>query len=105
MENYNIKLFGFIKSFDIPLFSIDEPRSKAKYMIKTIAHDPRRTWAVLETARLYKVSTRYVYMVINGDRVNDDIFASYMDILQGSNKLLEEVKKLVPFTNDKNPAA
>lgn len=50
-----------------------------------------------KTARIARVSTRYVRMVINGDRENQQVMSVYMQLLEGENKLLAQVKELVPF--------
>jgi hypothetical protein len=52
---------------------------------------------VKETARINGVSTRTVYYVIEGDRLTDQVFATYMTLLEGHNALIDEVKRLVPF--------
>lgn len=45
----------------------------------------------------YRVSERYVNMVISGDRNDEEIFADYMTYTEEHNLLLEKVKELVPF--------
>lgn len=52
---------------------------------------------VIKTAECVGVSERYVNYVINGERNNDMVLSVFMEIQEGENKLLEEVKKLVPF--------
>lgn len=52
-------------------------------------------------AEIHGVSARYVQMVRNGERENEQILASVMDLLEGKNKLIESVKQLVPL--DKKP--
>lgn len=74
-------------------------------MEKTISHDPQRTWIVAKTAAIHGVSKRYVYMVIKGEKENDAVFATYMDLLEGSNDLLKAVEQLVPFSTDSTTAA
>jgi len=49
-----------------------------------------------KVALMYGVSPRYVTMVRNGERNNEAILASIMDLKEGEKILLEEVKKLVP---------
>jgi len=64
---------------------------------KTMFKDSERTFLVKKVAEMHKVSTRYVYYVLSGDREDDDIFKSYMDLKEGNNSLVESVKKLIPF--------
>lgn len=45
----------------------------------------------------YDVSKRYVQMVINGSRLNEQILADYLEYRQQHNRLLEAVRTLVPF--------
>jgi len=72
---------------------------------KAISHDAQKTWIVKKVAGMYKVSERFVYMVINGEKDNEAIFNSYMDILQGSNDLVKAVEELVPFNPKQTTAA
>lgn len=69
----------------------------AKNIEKTRERDADRAAIVHKVASTLGVSVRYVYMVISGERENDEIFATYMYLLEGQNALLEEVKKMVPF--------
>lgn len=48
-------------------------------------------------AEMYGVSKRYVNMVIEGTRMNENILISYMQLKEGKNLLVEAVKKAVPF--------
>ena len=50
-----------------------------------------------KTSQLTHVSPRYVRMVINGERENAQVMDVYMRLLEGENKLLAQVKELVPF--------
>ena len=50
-----------------------------------------------KTAKTCQVSERYVRMVINGDRENQDVMNVYMKLWEGENKLLASVKELVGF--------
>jgi hypothetical protein len=52
---------------------------------------------VQKTAELARVSERYVRMVINGDRENEEVMRIYMFLNEGENKLLKAAKELVPF--------
>ncbi|HCN82508.1 MAG TPA: hypothetical protein DIT07_02655 [Sphingobacteriaceae bacterium] len=74
-----------------------------KYLNKTISHDPQKTFIVKKTAELYGVSTSLIYKILSGDRENDEIFMTYMELQEGidaliqENEMLQEVKKLLPF--------
>lgn len=48
-----------------------------------------------QTADIHKVSPRYVRMVVDGERNNPIILATYETLVFGANKLLEAVKSLV----------
>lgn len=48
-------------------------------------------------AGLHGVSVRYVRYVLAGDRENQAIMASYMEIVEQDNLLLEAVRKSVPL--------
>jgi len=56
----------------------------------------RRDVATL-VAFKHGVSDNYVRKVIRGDRENETIMASYMEIVEQDNLLLEAVKKVVPL--------
>ena len=57
----------------------------------------------IRAARIKKVAEslgktpRYIRMVLNGDRENNQVLPLMMEIQERENKLLEEVKKLIPF--------
>ena len=68
-----------------------------KNLKKTIARDPERADLVKKTATICVVSTNLVYKVLNGDRNNEEVFSTYMFLMEGGNALVEEAKKLVPF--------
>ena len=38
-----------------------------------------------------------IYKILRGDRKNEEVFTTYMELLERDNLLLQEVKKLVPF--------
>lgn len=48
-------------------------------------------------AEAHRVSPRYVRYVIAGDRENEEILATYMEIVEQDNLLLQAVKAAVPF--------
>ena len=64
---------------------------------KTIFKDSEKTFLVKKVADMHKVSERYVYYILSGERENDEIFKTYMDLKEGNNELAESVKKLIPF--------
>lgn len=55
-----------------------------------------------ETARvvagMYGVSERYVRMVMDGERDNDEILAACIEYKNGKNLLVEAVRSMIPFT-------
>jgi hypothetical protein len=63
---------------------------------KTNIRDVEKSFLVKRVAELHHVSRRYVYYVLNGDRDNDEIFKTYMDLKEGNKALAEEAKKLIP---------
>lgn len=64
---------------------------------KPIKRDSEIATRVKKVAELTGFSRRYVYMVINADRYNEDVMNMYMQLQEGENALLMAVKKLVPF--------
>ena len=60
------------------------------------AKQKRRDVATL-VATKHNVSDNYVRKVIRGERENDEILASYMEIIEQDNLLLEAVYKAVPL--------
>jgi predicted regulator of amino acid metabolism with ACT domain len=51
---------------------------------------------VKKVASITGVSRRMVYMVIKGERANEEVTRAYMMLYEGENKLLEAVKRLAP---------
>ena len=47
----------------------------------------------------YGCSTRYVQLVISGERTNEEIFNDYMKYKEEHNLLLKSVKQVMPFDN------
>ena len=72
-----------------------------KCIKKRKSHDPLKTWIVREVARIYGVSDTYIYLVMEGERNNESIVNSYMNIKEGATKaaMIEAVEVLVPFEN------
>jgi len=52
-------------------------------------------------ADIHGVTADYVRKVRNGERENEEILATYMDILEGKTALIEAVKKTVPIHDNK----
>lgn len=65
--------------------------------MKKQKRDSRKAFIVKELAEKHGVTTRYVYMVLDGERDSERILSDYLELYQGTNKLLEAVKKAVPF--------
>ena len=60
--------------------------------------------AYRHTAAICGVSENMVRKVMDGSRSNDEIEVTYLTLLDGTNKLIEAVKKAVPFLPDeRNP--
>lgn len=66
-------------------------------MEKNIKRDSWRAAIVAEVAEMHGVTKRQVYRVINGERDNDKVMASYMTLLENKNELLNSVRKIVQF--------
>jgi len=56
---------------------------------------------VQKTAEIAGVDTDTVYAVINGTRNNEEVMTTYMFLQDGENKLMQVVKSLVPFDQDR----
>lgn len=59
--------------------------------------DIKRAATIIETAELTGVSTRSVRRIMESEQKNETVVMVFMEIEEGKNKLLSEVKKLVPF--------
>ena len=66
-------------------------------MEKNNKRDAWKASLAIKTAQITHVSPRYVRMVINGDRENQDVMNVNMTLMEGENKLLKTVRELVPF--------
>lgn len=66
-------------------------------MRKSGKRDTQRAALTNKTAEIMGVSPRYVRMVINGERNDEAVLVVYMELKEGGNRLVEAVKKLVPF--------
>ena len=58
----------------------------------------RRDVATL-VASIHGVTADHVRKVIRGDRENDQILATYMQIIENDNLLLQAAKNIVPFNS------
>lgn len=66
-------------------------------MNKPKKRDAEMAFRVKRVAELTGVTTDLIYKVLRGDRNNEEVFTTYMELKERDNKLLDEVKKLVPF--------
>lgn len=62
----------------------------------------RRDVAAL-VAEIHGVTADHVRKVVRGDRENDQILATYMQIVENDNMLLRAAKDIVPFKTNLNP--
>ena len=66
-------------------------------MKKPNKRDAENAFRVKRTAELTGLKKDAIYKIIRGDRENEEVFTTYMELLERDNALLAEVKKLVPF--------
>lgn len=66
-------------------------------MEKKGQRDTQRAAIIKKTAEIVGVSERYVRLVLNGDRENQDVVLVFMELSEGSTKLVQQVRKLVPL--------
>ena len=67
-------------------------------MKNTKKRDAEMAYRVKRVAEICGVKIPSVYKILRGDRNNEEVFTTYMELRERDNKLLDEVKKLVPFT-------
>jgi hypothetical protein len=67
-------------------------------MDKRAKRESWRASLVQKTAKTTGFSTRYVRMVINGDRENQTVMGIYMTLQEGENTLLKNVKNTLAGT-------
>lgn len=67
-------------------------------MQKTKSNARRRDDVANVVAEIHGVKPRYVNMIRNGDRENEEILATCVEYQLGKNNLIESLKKLVPIT-------
>lgn len=73
----------------------------AENPIKQTSKRRKNTETASTIADIAGVTPRYVRMILNGDKDNQAILDAAIIYEEGKNKLLEEVKKLVPFDTKK----
>lgn len=66
-------------------------------MNKPNKRDAEMAYRVKRVAELTGKNPASVYRILRGDRNNEEVFTTYMELLERDNQLMEEVKKLVPF--------
>lgn len=66
-------------------------------MSKTIRSTKRRDETTRIVAEIHGVSMRYVNMVRNGERQNEEITATLVDYEQGKSNLIKHLEALVPL--------
>ncbi len=54
-------------------------------------------YRVKRTAEITGLKSNTVYKIIRGDRENEEVLTTYMELWERDKVLLSEVKKLVPF--------
>lgn len=59
----------------------------------------KRDWVTEKAAEITGFKEDYVRKVRNGDRNNETILTVVLELIEGNNKLVEKVKKLVPINN------
>lgn len=69
----------------------------AKKLSKGGKRDVSRAATIKETALIVGVTTRQVQKVMNCESNNDKIVEVFMELTEGKNALMEQVKQLVPF--------
>lgn len=77
--------------------SNNDRKNRLKKMKKPKKRDAEMAYRVKRTAELCGVDKASVYRILRGDRENEEVFTTYMELLERDNALLDEVKKLVPF--------
>jgi hypothetical protein len=66
-------------------------------MGKTTKKAKNRDEVAAIVAEIHGVSPRYVNMVRNGERENEEILASLVEYKQSKSKLIQHLRKLVPI--------
>lgn len=68
-----------------------------KQMNKPNARAKQRDDLATIVADMYGVSARYVRMVRNGERENEQILGTLIEMREGKNLLIQSVKELIPI--------
>lgn len=66
-------------------------------MEKTLPNIVKRRDVAALVARIHGVSDNYVRKVLRGERENEAIFSTYMEIIEQDNLLIQAVRKAVPL--------
>lgn len=66
-------------------------------MEKKVKRDTVRAAKIKLTAEIAGVSDRQVQRVLNAEQENETVVLAFMEIDQGLNKLVQEVKRIVPL--------
>lgn len=77
-------------------FIVDETKG-SKTMGKTVRKDKQRDDTARIVAQIHGVSTSYVQKVRSGERENEDIMATLVDYAVGKNKLIRDLRSLIPL--------
>lgn len=79
------------------MFAYNEQKQDTKSMSKTSTRDVVRAARIKRTAEIVRVSVRYVQLVLNGDRADEEVLSVFMTLDEGENKLVQAVKEMIPF--------
>jgi hypothetical protein len=66
-------------------------------MKNTKERSAEKAYRVKRTAEITGLKPDTVYAIIRGDRENEEVFTTYMELKERDDLLLQEIKKLVPF--------
>src|SRR5687768_6753753 len=80
------------------LFCRKEQKIRNKTMGKTARKARKRDDVAQVVAGIHKVSPRYVNMVRDGDRENEEILATAVEYELGKSQLIKTLERLVPIT-------
>jgi hypothetical protein len=83
----------------------DTNMHEAKSRKKTEETMLRRRDVAALVAEIHGVTADHVRKVVRGDRENEQILATYMQIVENDNMLLRAAKDVVPFKSNLNPEA
>jgi len=72
-------------------------KRKVQTMAGKFKRDTQREALIAQTARITGYTKRYVKYVLEGQRRNEMVMSVYMTLLEASNSILKEVKRLIPF--------